>query len=49
MNGDTISRGLNEMYTQNQKLDLLPPPGFPLSSKLLPTFFTFREVRTAIR
>jgi cytoskeletal protein CcmA (bactofilin family) len=50
MAGDTaIAAGLNEMYTQNKKLDLLPPPGFPLSTKLLPVFFAFREVRTAIR
>jgi hypothetical protein len=49
MNGDTISRGLNEMYTENKKLDLLPPPGFPLDSRLLPTFFSFREVRSAIQ
>ncbi len=49
MNGDTISRGLNEIYTENKKLDLLPPPGFPLDTRVLPTFFSFREVRTAIR
>ena len=30
MNGDSISRGLNEIYTENKKLDMLPPPGFPL-------------------
>ena len=30
MDGDSIAAGLNEMYTQNKKLDLLPPPGFPL-------------------
>jgi hypothetical protein len=49
MNGNSISAGLNEMYTHDKKHDLLPPPGFPLSTKLLPTFFAFREVRTAIR
>jgi hypothetical protein len=49
MNGDSIAHGLNEMYTQNKKLDLLPPPGFPLSTKLLPTFFAFREVRTFLQ
>ena len=49
MNGDSIANGLNEQYTQNKKLDLVPPPGFPLGNKLLPTFFSFREVRTAIQ
>jgi hypothetical protein len=49
MNGDTISHGLNEIYNENKKLDMLPPPGFPLDTRLLPTFFSFREVRTAIR
>lgn len=49
MNGDNIAHGLNENYTENKKLDLLPPPGFPLDTRLLPTFFSFREVRTAIR
>jgi len=49
MNGDTISRGLNENYTENKKLDMLAPPGFPLDSRLLPAFFAFREVRSAIQ
>ena len=49
MNGDSIAAGLNEMYSQNKKLDLLPPPGFPLSTQLMPTFFAFREVRTTIK
>jgi hypothetical protein len=49
MNGDNISRGLNEIYSENKKLDMLPPPGFPLDTRLLPTFFSFREVRTAIQ
>lgn len=49
MSGDTIARGLNEVYTENKKLDLLPPPGFPMETRLLPTFFAFREVRSAIR
>jgi Tfp pilus assembly protein PilX len=49
MNPDnSIAAGLNEMYTQNKKLDLFPPPGFPFSTKVLPSFFAFREVRTAI-
>ena len=46
MNGNSIASGLNEMYSQNKKLDLLPPPGFPLSTQVLATFFAFREVRT---
>ena len=50
MASDTeIANGLNENYTENKKLDMLPPPGFPLSQQLLPTFFTFHEVRTALR
>lgn len=49
MNGDSIANGLNEIYTENKKLNLLPPVGFPLGTKLLPTFFAFREVRTAIQ
>jgi hypothetical protein len=49
MNGDSIAQGLNEIYSENKKLDLLPPPGFPLDTRVLPTFFSFREVRTAIR
>ena len=49
MSGDTVLRGLNENYTENKKLDLLPPPGFPMDTKLLPTFFAFREVRTVLR
>jgi Tfp pilus assembly protein PilX len=49
MNGNSIANGLNENYTENKKLDLVPPPGFPLDTKLLPTFFAFREVRTAIQ
>lgn len=44
-----VTRGLNENYTENKKLDMTPPPGFPLSNNLMPTFFAFREVRTAIR
>jgi hypothetical protein len=48
MSGDTVSNGLNENYTENKKLDLLPPPGFPMSQQLLPTFFSFREARTAL-
>jgi hypothetical protein len=46
---NTIGRGLNEMYSENKKLDLLPPPGFPLQNQLLPTFFSFREVRSIMR
>jgi len=49
MNGDSIAAGLNEMYMKDKKRDLLPPPGFPLFSKLMPTFFAFREVRTTIQ
>lgn len=49
MDGENVANGLNENYTENKKLDLLPPPGFPLDTRLLPTFFAFREVRTAIK
>jgi hypothetical protein len=49
MDGDNIANGLNENYTENKKLDLLPPPGFPMDNRLLPTFFAFREVRTIIQ
>jgi len=48
MCGNTPCKGLNEIYTENKKLDLLPPPGFPLSQQLQPTFFSFREVRAAL-
>jgi hypothetical protein len=48
MNGNSIAAGLNEIYTQNNKLDMLPPPGFPFFSKLIPTFLAFREVRTGM-
>ncbi len=48
MSGDTVAHGLNENYMENKKLDLLPPPGFPMDIKLLPTFFAFREVRSSL-
>jgi hypothetical protein len=49
MSGNTIARGLNEIYNENKKLDMNPPPGFPQSTRILPTFFTFREVRNPVR
>jgi hypothetical protein len=49
MSGDTVLNGLNENYTENKKLDILPPPGFPTDTKLMPTFFDFHEMRTAVR
>jgi hypothetical protein len=43
-----LTRGLNENYTHNTKLDILPPPGFQQLQPLTPTFMTFREVRTGL-
>jgi Tfp pilus assembly protein PilX len=43
-----LTRGLNEQYTENKKLAILPPPGFKATQKLTPTFMTFREIRTAL-
>jgi hypothetical protein len=47
--GGAHVNGLSLQITENKKLDLLPPPGFPFDNKVLPTFFTFREVRTALQ
>jgi hypothetical protein len=49
MSGNSVAHGLNENYMENRKLDMLPPPGFPMDTKLLPTFFAFREIRTALK
>jgi Tfp pilus assembly protein PilX len=47
--GGSHVNGLTLQITENKKLDLLPPPGFPQDTGILPTFFTFREVRTHIQ
>ena len=41
--------GLNMQINENKKLDLVPPPGFPQDNRILPTFFTFREVRSHLQ
>jgi Tfp pilus assembly protein PilX len=43
------AHGLNEIYNENRKLYLSPPPGFPALTTLTPTFQTFREIRSPIR
>jgi hypothetical protein len=42
------AHGLNEIYNENRKLSLSPPPGFPTLTTLTPTFLTFREIRTPL-
>jgi hypothetical protein len=49
MSGDSVYRGYNENYTENKKLDLVPPPGFPMDNRVLPTFFAFREIRSVLQ
>jgi hypothetical protein len=41
--------GMSLQITENKKLDLIPPPGFPQDTGILPTFFTFREVRKKLQ
>jgi hypothetical protein len=41
--------GLTLQITENKKLDLLPPPGFPFDNKLLPTFFPSAVPRRSSR
>jgi hypothetical protein len=42
------TNGLNENYTEDRKLAINPPPGFPSNTRITPTFLTFREIRTAL-
>ena len=49
MSGDTVINGLNENYTENKKLDMIPPPGFPMDTTLLPSFLSFNELRTVLK
>jgi hypothetical protein len=46
--GEPPTKGLNENYTEDRKLAINPPPGFPSNTRITPTFLTFREVRTAL-
>ena len=49
VSGGNLVAGLSLQITENKKLDLLPPPGFPFDNKVLPTFFSFREVRKSLQ
>ena len=49
VSGGAHVAGLSLQITENKKLDLLPPPGFPFDNKVLPTFFAFREVRSSLQ
>jgi hypothetical protein len=49
VSGPTHTNGLNLEIRENKKLDLVPPPGFPNDSRIIPTLFTFREVRSQLQ
>jgi Tfp pilus assembly protein PilX len=46
--GDHVN-GLTLDIRENKKLDLIPPPGFPQDTRIIATFFIFREVRTILQ
>ena len=49
ISGGVQVNGLNLAINENKKLDLIPPPGFPQDTKIISTFFTFREVRNLLQ